>query len=193
MSQQMIDLAKAMLDDTRSDDPHIDYDDAARLATMVLNHFSQADQTTKSFGHQGEMAPDRIKSLPLIVAVDFDGVIHRSSRGWHDGTIYDCPMEDAIAVMRSWKESPLRIQIIIHSVRATPREVNGVVSPGQYVEMEAWLKHYGIPYDAIHTGFGKPLAHLYIDDRAIAFENWNRTDFLVGSMHRKLAGHNERK
>lgn len=29
------------------------------------------------------------------IALDFDGVIHRYSRGWGDGKIYDPPMDGA--------------------------------------------------------------------------------------------------
>jgi hypothetical protein len=28
-------------------------------------------------------------------AFDFDGVIHRYGEGWHDGTVYDDPVEGA--------------------------------------------------------------------------------------------------
>ena len=31
-----------------------------------------------------------------IIAIDFDGVIHKNSKGFHDGTIYDEPIEGVI-------------------------------------------------------------------------------------------------
>lgn len=34
-----------------------------------------------------------------------------------------------------------------------------------------WLEQNGIEYDEIY--FGKPNAHLYIDDRALRFEDWD--------------------
>lgn len=37
-----------------------------------------------------------------------------------------------------------------------------------------WLAKYGIPYDEIY--FGKPNAHVYIDDRAFRFESWDKVD-----------------
>ena len=41
-----------------------------------------------------------------------------------------------------------------------------------------WLERYGIEYDEIY--FGKPNAEVYIDDRAIVFEDWNGiTDALL--------------
>ena len=33
-----------------------------------------------------------------------------------------------------------------------------------------WLEKYDIPYDEIY--FGKPNAHIYIDDRAMRFDSW---------------------
>jgi len=38
------------------------------------------------------------------VALDFDGVIHKYSKGWHDGTIYDDPIEGAFEYMKSLME-----------------------------------------------------------------------------------------
>lgn len=34
------------------------------------------------------------------IAVDFDGVIHKYSKGWQDGTIYDGPMDGALDALR---------------------------------------------------------------------------------------------
>ena len=41
-----------------------------------------------------------------------------------------------------------------------------------------WLERYGIEYDEIY--FGKPNAEVYIDDRAVLFEDWGTlTDQLL--------------
>lgn len=41
-----------------------------------------------------------------------------------------------------------------------------------------WLEKHGVEYDEIY--FGKPNAHLYIDDRALRFSSWDDiTDKLV--------------
>lgn len=37
-----------------------------------------------------------------------------------------------------------------------------------------WLEQHQIPYDEIH--FGKPNAHVYIDDRAFRFQSWADID-----------------
>lgn len=36
----------------------------------------------------------------MTIAVDFDGVIHRYSKGWLDGTIYDPPVEGAFSSIK---------------------------------------------------------------------------------------------
>ena len=40
------------------------------------------------------------------VAVDFDGVIHKYSKGWHDGTCYDEPMEGAEDFLHDLMRNP---------------------------------------------------------------------------------------
>ena len=34
------------------------------------------------------------------IAVDLDGVIHRYAKGWHDGSIYDEPIDGAFEALR---------------------------------------------------------------------------------------------
>jgi hypothetical protein len=101
------------------------------------------------------------------IAVDFDGVIHAYSKGWHDGTIYDVPIAGAREAMA--KLSAL-FYILIYSTRNYDRVIDGEQQENQVAEMEAWLEKYHIPYDEIHTQSGKPVCKLFVDDNAYRFE-----------------------
>jgi len=107
----------------------------------------------------------------LRVAVDFDGVIHRYSMGWHDGTIYDRPMEGAAASLKKLEDHGC--QIVIYSTRAEGKYINGWWQEGQRDDMIEWLDYYHIPYHEVAGG--KPMAHVYIDDRGLRFEDWRST------------------
>ena len=105
----------------------------------------------------------------MNIAVDFDGVIHKYSKGWHDGTIYDGPMEgcyDAMCLLRERGH-----KLIIYSSRAFSR----LGHSHQRDAMKSWLRIHKIPYDKIATE-GKPPAHVYLDDRALRFiGDWEQT------------------
>jgi hypothetical protein len=43
----------------------------------------------------------------------------------------------------------------------------------EYRYTKSWLDEHGMSYDAIQMG--KPIGHVWIDDRAIAFREWQQT------------------
>jgi len=101
----------------------------------------------------------------MTIAIDFDGVIHSYSRGWQGGKIYDPPVEgtrEALTELRAkgWK-------IYIFSTR-TNKIYHKNDHPPQEERMKTYLEEHGIPYDKIWS-FGKPMADIYLDDRALNF------------------------
>jgi hypothetical protein len=101
----------------------------------------------------------------MTIAIDFDGVIHSYSRGWQGGEIYDLPVEgtrEALTELRAkgWK-------IYIFSTR-TNKIYHKNDRPPQEERMKIYLEEHGIPYDKIWS-FGKPMADIYLDDRALNF------------------------
>lgn len=104
------------------------------------------------------------------IAVDFDGVIHRYSKGYLNGEIYDEPMPGAEEGLKKLME---KYNVFILSTRE-PRQI------------KRWMeKHINIP-TAVHEGetpfwdragvigiTNKKLAAIaYIDDRAVQFDSW---------------------
>ncbi len=90
------------------------------------------------------------------IAIDFDGVIHKYSKAYHDGSIYDTPIEGAGDAIRLFKKKGYKV------VCFTARDdVQGIMD---------WMKLYNIEVDEITNK--KPRAVVYIDDRAIRFTNW---------------------
>ena len=53
-----------------------------------------------------------------IIAIDFDGVIHKSSKGFHDGTIYDDPVDGAIESIKLLSKD---FTLIIYTCKAHPQ------------------------------------------------------------------------
>lgn len=110
----------------------------------------------------------------MIIAVDFDGVIHDYTGGWRGGEIYGDPVKDARwAMQHLWRRGH---KILIYTCRAYPGVVNGRKVRGKKRELAAWLEQHRIPYDEIWTGRGKPPADIYVDDRAVEFRgDWFST------------------
>ena len=93
-----------------------------------------------------------------VIAVDFDGVIHRYSKGWQDGAIYDPPMAGCKEALENLMEQGCHI--VIHSARKDTAAI------------EEWMKKHQIPFDRFAEHGPKPYAHFYLDDKGLRFENW---------------------
>ena len=106
------------------------------------------------------------------VAIDFDGVIHKNSKGFFDGTVYDPPIEGSIDAIKWFYNQGLEIIIFTAKVKKDRPLVNG--KSGEELIWE-WLKDYKIDSYIKSITSEKPRAICYIDDRGIRFESWKQT------------------
>jgi len=97
------------------------------------------------------------------IAIDFDGVIHKYSKGWLNGEIYDEPVEGAFpAIIELYKRG---YDVIVFSTREPEK-------------IKKWFtKWYNKLFPSrvmieLKVTKEKPPAIAYIDDRAIRFTNW---------------------
>ncbi len=112
----------------------------------------------------------------MKIAIDFDGVLHGYSKGYQDGEIYDPPVPGTAEAMKKMKEQGHYLYIFTTRTNKIFKK-KGDVKDEKYQEnqIKEWMAKYDIPYDKIWT-FGKPMADLFIDDRAINFAgNWDDT------------------
>ncbi len=96
------------------------------------------------------------------IAIDFDNVIHDYSEGWKDGTIYDGPVVGAFQAIKKLRDKGYNIVIF------TSRPVE------QHKEILDWCIFWAIDFDFddIPITNIKPIASVFIDDRAIRFTSW---------------------
>lgn len=112
-----------------------------------------------------------LKEESSVIAIDFDGVIHNNSLGFHDGTIYGEPIEGSL---QSIKTISKKFQIVIYTAKAKSDRplINGKTG----VELVwDWLKKYDIDNCVKEVTAEKPRCICYVDDKAIKFEDWNQT------------------
>ena len=102
------------------------------------------------------------------IAIDFDGVIHKNSKGFHDGTIYDEPIEDVKKGLEYLSKS---YKLVIYSCKANTQRplINGKTGVELIYD---WLIKYELDTYIDTIVYGKPNAKYYIDDKAIRFLNW---------------------
>ena len=105
------------------------------------------------------------------IAIDFDGVIHNSDKGFFDGTCYGDPIPGSLEAVAKIAQS---FEIVIFTAKAKPNRplVNGKTGTELVVE---WLEKYGILKYVKEVTSEKPRALLYIDDNGYRFENWQST------------------
>lgn len=91
-----------------------------------------------------------------VLCLDFDGVLHQYSRGYHDSTIYDPPTEGALSFVHEARKS---FNLIIFTARAR--------TPQGRDDIGLWLIQHGFPL--LPVTCEKPPAFLTLDDRAMTF------------------------
>lgn len=135
------------------------------------------------------------------IAVDFDGVIHKYSKGWQDGSIYDTEItlvfdsikqlfDEGYSVFIFSTRSPRQIRNWIRqNIMETDYDINGLGGdPTEYITAKYGYTCKVIPFwkkfwnekNVLGVTKRKLPAHIYIDDRALKFEgDWLQTLELV--------------
>ena len=116
------------------------------------------------------------------VVIDFDGVIHKSSKGFHDGTIYDDPVDGAIESIKFLSQY---FNLIIFTCKGRPERplINGKTGIELIWE---WLRKYDLDQYIQDVTAIKPRALLYIDDKGYRFNNWKDTLSFIEELNNGL-------
>lgn len=105
------------------------------------------------------------------IGIDFDGVIHKCSKGYYDGTIYDEPVDGVSEALKKISENNT---IIVYTCKA--RKDRGLVNGKTGVELIwEWLRMHKLDQYVSKVTSEKPRAKAYIDDKGYRFENWEDT------------------
>lgn len=96
-----------------------------------------------------------------VIALDFDGVIHKYSKKWHDGTIYDEPVPGAKEAIEGFINAGY--EVIIFTCRP------------DLIELHQWMKQK-LGITGIFATNTKPIADIYIDDNGLRFHNWTQVN-----------------
>jgi len=160
----------------------VDYYHTAECLSLLLQY-----ELTHGSGNVcppiGQNSPDELEKLnwkggkirehsypdeAINVGIDFDGVIHKCSKGYYDGTIYDDPVEGSYEALKALSK---RYTVVVYTCKAKPDRglVNG--KTGITLVWE-WLKKHDMAKFVSKVTAEKPRAVAYIDDKAIKFADW---------------------
>jgi len=105
----------------------------------------------------------------INLGIDFDGVIHKNSKGFYDGTIYDNPIEGTEEALKKLSK---KYTLICFTTKA--KHDRGLVNGRTGIELVwEWLEKHNFAQYISKVTSEKPRAVAYIDDRAVKFIDWN--------------------
>lgn len=109
----------------------------------------------------------------MRICIDLDGVICEL-RGENEGYEDLDPIDGAIEKVQQLKDQGHYIILYTARRMKTHESNRGKLLADIGKTTLDWLKKHGVPYDEIY--FGKPWAHIYIDDNAFRFTNWKEIE-----------------
>jgi hypothetical protein len=124
----------------------------------------------KKFLHE-----NKVDKNNKTVAIDFDGVIHDYSRGFHDGTIYDGPSDNCEKYLKQLQDRGYNLVCFSARVNADP-------SGNGKQEIVDWLKKYNLMKYFSDVTDQKVPAIVYIDDSAVRHKDWETTFLILGKL-----------
>jgi len=102
------------------------------------------------------------------IGIDFDGVIHRNSKGFYDGTVYDEPI---LGSYEALQEISKNYTVIVYSAKA--RSDRGLINGKTGIQLIwEWLEKHNMSQFVSKVTAEKPRAVCYIDDKAYRFKKW---------------------
>lgn len=107
------------------------------------------------------------------VAVDFDGVIHRYSKGWRDGSIYDPPMPGAVEGLQALMA---QYAVFVFTTRPAAQAAEWLAGRGFAVRVDGDpdSPEFWNARGVLLVANRKLPAVAYLDDRAVRFTGWPR-------------------
>ena len=103
--------------------------------------------------------------------IDLDGTIHKYSKGYADGQIYDNPFQGAKQVINWLKDKGYEIVIFTTRASRENAKLMGSDHEKEIANVENWLSDNEIYFDRVTAE--KLAADFYIDDKAIVIKNGN--------------------
>ncbi|NEA52441.1 hypothetical protein [Streptomyces sp. SID10815] len=116
----------------------------------------------------------------MTIAVDFDGVIHSYERGWADGTIYGDFLPDALPALMTLMG---RDAVFVHTTRNARQVAHWIERTSGYSIKctthlpRTWWGHrkpFWNTRGVLLITDRKLPATVYVDDRALHFDNWRQ-------------------
>lgn len=122
-----------------------------------------------------------------VICIDLDGVL----ASWGQGTFHEIgpPIIGAVDFTRALSDIG---DVVIYTCRCTEELYRPEKAHLLANRVREWLDRHGFCYADVWVGQGKPIAHVYIDDRAIGCRPehdplaFTKAEYSVAGLLRKL-------